>query len=582
MKKTFRRSLALLLTVLMMFSVAPFGFAADEVEGEVSSAPAPVISFEKVSETTTELVMVLMLKENGFNCLDIQVNAVDCLTLTSIEVGAVFSLKVSNVNNGMISIATLETCNAEYEIAKYTYTKNDTHGVVAGDFSFDVTACYVDNADGTEADVTSLTVVSAGIPAEHVHVPGGKWTMTVTPTCGAEGTLVRYCTECNEVADTAPVDKTDHINTKDEHKDPTCTEAGYNKTFCEDCETYIFEEILPATNHQNQKPDHKDPTCTEAGYDRVICADCGHEISKTEIPAINHKNTKPDHKDPTCTEAGYDRVICADCGHEISKNEIPATNHPNTKPDHKDPTCTEAGYDRVICSDCGAEISKTEIPAVGHKIDHVDRKAAECGIAGYIREVCACGHFITDITLEALEHDYFDDIRAATCTEAGYRRKTCRYCQKSQPGTTIPATGHKWQAWQTIQEPTVSSEGVKRRICSNCGSDQEQSIPKVVVKATEVIISTEEVTMNYKQPLRLFANVLPEDAAYSTEIIWESSDPSVATVDEEGKVVGVGIGTATITAKTANGISDTCTVTVSYSIIQWIIVYILFGWIWYL
>lgn len=581
MKKMLHRSLALILSVLMMLSVAPaFAFAADEIESE--PVLTPVISFEKESETTTQVVMILVLKENAFNCLDIQINTADCLTLTSIEVGNVFSLNASNINNGMISIATVDACVAPFDVAKYTYTKNDTHGVVAGDFSFDITACYVDAEDGTEIDVTSSAVVSAGIPAEHIHVPGGNWIMTVAPTCGAEGTLVRYCTECNEIADTTTVDKTEHKNTRPENKAPTCTEEGYNKIFCDDCKTYISEEILPATNHPNTKPDHKDPTCTEAGYDRVICADCGHEISKEEIPATNHPNTKPDHKDPTCTEAGYDRVVCADCGHEISKEEIPATGHKNKVEDHKDPTCTEEGYDRVICNDCGTEISKTVIPAAGHKVDHVDRKAPSCGVEGYVREVCACGHFITETILEALTHDYFDDIRAATCTEDGYRRKTCRYCQKTQSGTTIPATGHKWQAWQTIKEPTVSSEGIKRRICSNCGSDQEQSIPKLVVKATEVIMSTQEVTMNFKQTLRLFANVLPEDAAYSTEIIWESSDPSVATVDEEGQVYAAGVGTATITAKTANGISDTCTVTVNYSIIQWIIVYILFGWIWYI
>ena len=42
-------------------------------------------------------------------------------------------------------------------------------------------------------------------------------------------------------------------------------------------------------------------------------------------------------------------------------------------------------------------------------------------------------------------------------------------------------------------------------------------------------------------------------------------------------------GTAKITAKTEDGkVSDSINITVEYSTIQWIIVYILFGWIWYL
>ena len=95
-------------------------------------------------------------------------------------------------------------------------------------------------------------------------------------------------------------------------------------------------------------------------------------------------------------------------------------------------------------------------------------------------------------------------------------------------------------------------------------------------------MSMQEIGMNYKQTTRLFVNVLPEEAAYSAEIIWESSDPSVATVDEEGAVYAVAPGTATITAKTADGeLTATCEVTVKYSLLQWIIIYILFGWIWY-
>ena len=88
--------------------------------------------------------------------------------------------------------------------------------------------------------------------------------------------------------------------------------------------------------------------------------------------------------------------------------------------------------------------------------------------------------------------------------------------------------------------------------------------------------------MNFKQTTRLFVNIEPEEAAYSTNIIWESSNPSVATVDEEGAVYAAGPGTATITAKTADGkLTATCEVTVTYSTLQWIIIYLLFGWIWY-
>lgn len=46
------------------------------------------------------------------------------------------------------------------------------------------------------------------------------------------------------------------------------------------------------------------------------------------------------------------------------------------------------------------------------------------------------------------------------------------------------------------------------------------------------------------------------------DIFWTSSDNNVVTVDFTGKIKAVGIGTATITATTANGKGDTCIITV--------------------
>ena len=62
----------------------------------------------------------------------------------------------------------------------------------------------------------------------------------------------------------------------------------------------------------------------------------------------------------------------------------------------------------------------------------------------------------------------------------------------------------------------------------------------------------------------LTATVKPDDATDKT-VTWESSNPSVATVDEYGNVTAVGAGAATITA-TANdgsGVEAACTVTVN-------------------
>lgn len=75
------------------------------------------------------------------------------------------------------------------------------------------------------------------------------------------------------------------------------------------------------------------------------------------------------------------------------------------------------------------------------------------------------------------------------------------------------------------------------------------------------------ITLNYSkyaltvgQFKTFVASTSPESAAKN--VTWYSSDSKVATVNKNGKVTAVKAGTATITAKTANGLKATCKVTV--------------------
>lgn len=61
----------------------------------------------------------------------------------------------------------------------------------------------------------------------------------------------------------------------------------------------------------------------------------------------------------------------------------------------------------------------------------------------------------------------------------------------------------------------------------------------------------------------LVATVAPADAT-DKSVSWASDDTDVATVDSDGKVVGVAAGTATITVTTTDGdFTDDCEVTVT-------------------
>lgn len=98
--------------------------------------------------------------------------------------------------------------------------------------------------------------------------------------------------------------------------------------------------------------------------------------------------------------------------------------------------------------------------------------------------------------------------------------------------------------------------------------DIEYSNPGSTVAITPKPISSTGITLN-KTKLSLekgksetlTTTVTPENS--TDTITWESSDKTKATVDNNGKVIAVAEGTATITAKTTSGKTATCTVTVT-------------------
>lgn len=82
--------------------------------------------------------------------------------------------------------------------------------------------------------------------------------------------------------------------------------------------------------------------------------------------------------------------------------------------------------------------------------------------------------------------------------------------------------------------------------------------------ATGIVLNKTTDSLQTGETDTLVATVTPENAT-NKNVKWTSSDPSIATVDENGKVTAIKEGTATITATTTDGsnLSASCTVTVT-------------------
>ncbi len=107
---------------------------------------------------------------------------------------------------------------------------------------------------------------------------------------------------------------------------------------------------------------------------------------------------------------------------------------------------------------------------------------------------------------------------------------------------------------------------------NGCGFEDEdagfygQSVRpvRVTVKVTSITLSPSSLTLSVGSNQTLTATILPSDAS-NKGITWSSSNTSVATVDQTGKVTAVMAGSCTITAtaKDGSGKKGTCAVTIN-------------------
>ncbi len=88
------------------------------------------------------------------------------------------------------------------------------------------------------------------------------------------------------------------------------------------------------------------------------------------------------------------------------------------------------------------------------------------------------------------------------------------------------------------------------------------------IDVTGISLNTTAKTMGVGGTFNIIPTITPSNAT-DKSVEWFSGNPSVATVDANGKVTALGIGTAVITATTNDGgYQATCTVTVSNNIVN--------------
>ena len=119
---------------------------------------------------------------------------------------------------------------------------------------------------------------------------------------------------------------------------------------------------------------------------------------------------------------------------------------------------------------------------------------------------------------------------------------------------TAIATGWLWPGTATITATT--EDGGYTATC-------KVTVTEKIIPVTSVTLDKDKLELDKGTTAQLKATVLPENATYKN-VTWRSSNESIATVDQNGKVTAKSTGTATITVTTKDGSkTDTCEVTVT-------------------
>ena len=184
----------------------------------------------------------------------------------------------------------------------------------------------------------------------------------------------------------------------------------------------------------------------------AICENCG--TSYGEFDANKHTLVQKDAKAPTCTEIGWDAYeYCTACNY-TTYVEIPENGHTPldaVRENEVAPKCDVAGsYDLVVyCDDCGAELDRdtVAVDALKHSFTKYETtEEAKCGVEGKEVAYCDNGCGETDEkAIEALKHDIvIDEAVAPKCGETGLTQgEHCTRCDYKVEQEAVPALTHK-------------------------------------------------------------------------------------------------------------------------------------------
>ena len=286
----------------------------------------------------------------------------------------------------------------------------------------------------------------------------------------------------------------------------TCTQKGVKGRYCKKC-GIMEEKEVPKLEHDYGKwKVTKEATCTKKGEKVRVCGYCGHEQVK-EIPKAEHNYGKwKVTKEPTCTATGSRYRVCKDCDYKDEQKMDKLPHDFGEWTVLEEATCTATGLRTHTCEDCGYEEEKV-IDKLAHQYKWQIVEEATDHSAGTRARICkVCGFdggeesYDPEGTLRRADRG--DEVKAlqqllvdqgylnaggADGVYGGGTEKAVTAFQKDQSlepdGVAWPQTQkrlqHEFGPWETVKALTRAEDGLRQRVCVDCGLVQTEAVEAV-------------------------------------------------------------------------------------------------------
>lgn len=216
------------------------------------------------------------------------------------------------------------------------------------------------------------------------------------------------------------------------------------------------------------------PNYTEAGqytvYYAITYTYKGQEMTENGVAYVWLREQGTKENGSCACGCGNPDCGCQDkdCKGDCCTEKDCGKNHKFTLLESVKPGCTTLGYDRYLCTACGKIEKRDYVDSLGHAWQGIVLRDATCESDGKLLEVCArCGQMKQTNTPKG-EHNYAVHTVAATCTMPGYTVKECIACGDRHITDMTAALPHKYEA--TVIPATCEAGGKTIHRCEGCGS----------------------------------------------------------------------------------------------------------------